>query len=102
MNTSFPILNRDIKATLYRVYINSNSHDIVTIFIAPPSLEELEQRLRKRASESEKDIVNRLSAAKQEIEIGKTHYKHFVINDDINLCAKEIYKILESELVNEV
>lgn len=82
--------------------INLTNYNIVTIFIAPPSLEELEKRLRNRASESEKDIINRLSAAKEEIEIGKSHYKYFVVNDDIDQCAKEIFKILESELENEV
>ena len=50
------------------------------IFIAPPSLEELEKRLRTRASDSEEQIMQRLSKSTLEISYWK-HYDYLVIND---------------------
>src|SRR4051812_26991801 len=56
--------------------------DAVTVFILPPSMEELERRLRGRADESEESIRQRLANARLEIE----HYGFFdylIVNDDV-------------------
>ncbi len=74
--------------------------EAVTIFLAPPSIEELERRLRKRDTESEAMIAKRIETAKYEMELSnnKNLFKYKVINDDVKKAAKEIKDILRREL----
>ena len=58
--------------------------DGVFIFLAPPSLEELERRLRQRKTESEKDMEVRLATARREME-QLPLYDHVVVNDNDRL-----------------
>ena len=67
--------------------------DAQLIFIAPPSLEELEKRLRSRGDTSEEQIVKRLGRSQWEMEQGKK-YDHYVVNDQVETCAKEILNII--------
>lgn len=67
--------------------------DATLIFIAPPSLEELEKRLRNRGDTSEEQIVKRLGRSQWEMEQGKK-YDHYVVNDQVETCAEEILKII--------
>ncbi len=78
----------------------SNYPDAVGIFVAPPSLEVLEQRLRDRGTETEENIKKRLETAKTEME-NKEIYPNIVINEDgkVMEAAEEIYKIIKSDLV---
>ena len=70
--------------------------DAVTIFLAPPSMEALEKRLRGRGDVSEEKIVERLNRAKEEYkEIPK--YDYIVINDDVDEAAKELQAIILAE-----
>ena len=71
--------------------------DAVSVFIMPPSLEELERRLRDRKSgESEETIRKRLRRAEEEIKLaGK--YDYVVINDDADRAAGEIIGIIAKE-----
>ena len=62
------------------------------IFIAPPSLEELEARLRGRHTETEEAIQKRLASIKSEIENSK-HYDYVVINDTVENAVKRIEEI---------
>lgn len=69
---------------------------VVSIFILPPSLFELEQRLRNRKTDNEETIIRRLLSAKEEI----THYnnyKYVVINNDFEECLDEIKSIVKAE-----
>ena len=54
--------------------------DSVGIFLLPPSMEELERRLRSRGTESEEDIQRRLEIARDEIH-KSVDYDYFVINE---------------------
>ena len=63
------------------------------IFIMPPSMEELERRLRGRGDTPEDQIKIRLERAIWEME-QKTWYDHVVVNDDAERCAEEILKII--------
>ena len=63
------------------------------IFIMPPSMEELERRLRGRGDTSEEQIRLRLDRASWEME-QRTWYDHVVVNDDVDRCAEEILKII--------
>ena len=67
--------------------------DATLIFIAPPSVEELEKRLRSRGDTSEEQIVKRLGRSQWEMEQGKK-YDHYVVNDQVEACAEEILKII--------
>ena len=67
--------------------------DAQLIFIAPPSLEELEKRLRSRGDTSEEQIAKRLGRSQWEMEQGKK-YDHYVVNDQVEACVEEILKII--------
>jgi len=63
------------------------------IFIAPPSLEELESRLRGRHTETEEAIQKRLASIKLEIDNSK-YFNHIIINDTIEHAVSELEKII--------
>ena len=67
--------------------------DATLIFIAPPSLEELENRLRSRGDTPEEQIKIRLDRVSWEMEQGKK-YDHYVVNDQVETCAEEILNII--------
>ena len=71
-------------------------NDIVKVFILPPSIKELENRLGKRASEDEKNFLKRMSEARKEI----SHYLEYdfvIINKEIETAVSQIKSILFSE-----
>lgn len=72
--------------------------EAVGILILPPSIEELEKRLRKRGSEDEATLALRLKNALTEIDTAKSagKYEHVIINDDFNRAAREIETVLRS------
>ena len=70
--------------------------DAVLIFIAPPSLEELERRLRGRGDTDEEQIRIRQDRVKWEVEQSKK-YDYVVINDQVETCADEILKIISQK-----
>ena len=63
------------------------------VFIMPPSMEELERRLRGRGDTPEDQIKIRMERAVWEME-QKAWYDHVVVNDDAKRCAEEILKII--------
>lgn len=68
--------------------------DALTIFIIPPSMEELEKRIRGRNTEPEEIVQERLAKASKEIEmVGQ--YKYVVCNDDPKLAARIIRVIIQ-------
>lgn len=68
--------------------------EAILIFIAPPSVEELEARLRGRHTETEEAIQKRLASIKSEIENSK-HYDYVVVNDTVENAVKKIEKIIK-------
>lgn len=65
----------------------------LSIFIVPPSIEVLEERLRARGTETEEKIVERLQKAKAEMK--KVHqFDARVVNDDLELCVQEIVNLI--------
>ena len=71
-------------------------NDIVKVFILPPSIKELENRLGKRASEDEKNFIKRMSEARKEI----SHYLEYdfvIINNEIETAVSQIKSILLAE-----
>ena len=71
--------------------------EAVSVFIMPPSLEELERRLRDRKSgESDDAISKRLARAEKEIEHAG-EYDYIIVNDDVCRAAKELEEIITKE-----
>ncbi|RFU24871.1 hypothetical protein B7463_g11467, partial [Scytalidium lignicola] len=68
------------------------------VFIAPPSMEELEERLRGRGTENEESIQKRLTQAKLELEFAKTGVHDRVItNSDLETAYKELEEFVYAE-----
>ena len=73
--------------------VKQSAPEAVLVFIMPPSLEELERRLRGRGDTSEEQIAMRMERAHWEME-QSAWYDHVVTNDDAERCADEILKII--------
>ncbi|WP_379551675.1 guanylate kinase [Erythrobacter sp. W53] len=73
-----------------------DQQDVVSVFILPPSLEELRHRLESRATDSGDVIDDRMERAKGEISHW-AEYDYVVINDDLDACFAKIREILHSE-----
>ena len=79
--------------------VREKKEDAVLIFITPPSMESLEQRLRGRGDTSADQMAMRLERARWEMEQGK-RYDYVVVNDQVETCANEILNII-AQKVNE-
>jgi guanylate kinase len=66
------------------------------LFLEPPSLKVLRQRLHGRDSEDEASLRLRLKAARAEMRAGKA-YPHRVVNDRLSLAVKEVFQIIRQE-----
>lgn len=71
--------------------------EAITIFLLPPSEEELERRLRQRGTETERSIQARLARAKEELALA-SRYRYQVVNDDPDRAAQEILEILNQDV----
>lgn len=67
--------------------------DVVSVFIMPPSLDELARRLRERALDDEATIQRRLAAAEEEM-AHAGEYDYVVINDDFDRAREQLERIL--------
>ncbi|PHT71491.1 Guanylate kinase 1 [Capsicum annuum] len=76
--------------------VRATALDAIFIFISPPSFEELEKRLRARATETEEQIQKRLQNARAELEQGKSSglFDHILVNDDLETCYEKLKDIL--------
>ncbi len=77
--------------------IKSAHPQTALVFVLPPSMEELERRLRERKTESEETIQSRLLAARSEIERGLDSYDYFVVNQDLERAYSQMYAIVVAE-----
>ena len=77
--------------------VKGNYPDAALIFVTPPSLEELERRLRGRGDTPEEQIEVRMARAKWEI-AQSDHYDYVVLNDDLDRCVAEILAIIDYEI----
>jgi guanylate kinase len=68
--------------------------DAVLVFILPPSLEELQRRLRSRGDTSEESILRRLSVAAEQIDDATATFDHVVVNDDLETAISHVVSIL--------
>ena len=77
--------------------VKKSSLDAIYIFIAPPSMEELEKRLRGRGTESEESVVKRIKNARGELEYGmqEGNFDRVFTNDDLNNTFNALVEQLE-------
>ncbi len=87
------ILDIDIQGAMR---VKEEFPDCVTVFIAPPSLESLEKRLRNRGTDSEELIRRKLQDALREV-AKIPGYDYLIINDDLNTAVKQLRAVLEAE-----
>lgn len=85
------VLDLDVKGglNLKRLY----GSRAVTIFIQPPSLDELRRRLEGRGTETPESIAQRLGRAEFEMQ-GMEHFDHRVVNDDLARAVAEVKEII--------
>ena len=70
--------------------------DLVTIFILPPSMPELERRLRERGTDSEEVIADRMARAASEISHWP-EYEYVLVNHNTDECVRDVRSIVEAE-----
>lgn len=76
--------------------VHEKMPEAVMIFVIPPSLEELERRLRGRGTDTERAIEARLIRARQEY-AEADFYQYIIVNDDKDKAAKELAAIIDAE-----
>ena len=87
---SWVLLNIDVDGARE---VMSRYPDAISIFISPGNEAELERRLRQRGTDDEESIRRRLQRARYEMEQA-SHYRHVVINDQVERAADEVARIL--------
>lgn len=70
--------------------------DCCLVFILPPSMRELERRLRKRGTEDEPTIMRRIAQAKNELDAA-ADYDYFVVNDDLEDAVNDLCAVIRGE-----
>ena len=76
--------------------IKKNFPEAALTFIAPPSYEELESRLRGRGTETEEQILSRLETAKGELAL-MGEYDYIIVNDEIEQASRDILTVLRAD-----
>jgi len=92
------VLELDVKGALK---IKEQYPDSVLIFIEPPSLDTLGERLKRRNTETESDFKKRIERAEMELKY-KDKFDYCVVNDVLENAKEEVKKIIEKELSKEV
>ncbi|MGP1451798.1 MAG: guanylate kinase [Metamycoplasmataceae bacterium] len=76
---------------------NNKDYNLITIFVLPPSIDELEKRIIKRNSESEESLKKRIEKAQNELK--EAHlFRYRVISDDVERSALEVKSIILKEI----
>jgi len=76
--------------------VKRQAPDCVMIFLVPPTMEELERRLRSRLTESEDEIEGRLMRARREMEY-IPDYEYVIENDSVQRAAEELKAVIRAE-----
>jgi guanylate kinase len=79
-----------------RQLASKNRNDLVSVFILPPSMRELERRLRTRAQDSNEVVAKRMAKAMAEISHWQ-EYDYVLVNDDLETTISNVVCILQAE-----
>jgi guanylate kinase len=93
-----PLLDLETDGALY---VQKRVPGAVTVFVTAPTFEELERRLRARATESAGEIGERLALARAQLELAD-RFDHLIVNDDLDRAADEVEAIVRSEIAAQV
>ena len=93
----FPLLDIEVKGALNVQKLYNSG--VVSIFIEPPSMDELANRLSNRGSETDKSLSKRLERAEMEMKYAD-HFDHSVVNDDLETAYAEVKEIIESYITD--
>jgi len=89
-----PVLDIDVQGGVQVIDIYDDK--LVSVFLFPPSWEELESRLRGRATDSEEVIARRLQNARSEVGFAD-RYTYWIVNDDLEDAAGRMQAIIRAE-----
>jgi guanylate kinase len=89
-----PLLDLETDGALY---VQEKVPEAVTIFVTAPTFEELERRLRARATESAGEIGERLELAREQLECAD-RFDHVIVNDDLERAADEVEEIVRDRI----
>ena len=81
-----------------QVMAKTTGPGLVTIFLMPPSFEALEARIRKRKTETETIIQERLAKAKREMNLHHD-YQYLVVNEDVEKASQQIIDIIKERML---
>ncbi|HOF53427.1 MAG: guanylate kinase [Bacilli bacterium] len=90
------VLEIEVEGTK-QVLSRCKGSNVVSIFVIPPSYEDLEKRIRHRSTEPEDVIQKRLQKARKEMHL-KYHYEYVVLNDRPDRAGKEIREIIRNKI----
>jgi len=76
--------------------VRERRDDARFIFLLPPSMKQLEERLRARGTDSAEEVERRLAVARRELEEAR-RFDYALINDDLERCVEELVAILRAE-----
>jgi guanylate kinase len=89
----YPLVDIDVQGAMrLKKYYQENA---LTIFIKAPSIEELENRLRKRGTETEESLKERISKATEELSFAN-HFDHIIVNDNLDLACEQTQQLITS------
>jgi guanylate kinase len=91
-NNQVPVLDIDVKGAIHlqRQY----PEELLSIFIEPPSVDELKKRLESRGTETAASLADRISKASYEISF-KGHFNKVIVNDDLDKACREATSIVK-------
>jgi guanylate kinase len=86
-----PMLDIDVKGAIH--VQQQYPQNTISIFIEPPSVEELKRRLESRGTETAESLQARINKASYEISF-KHHFNHIIVNDDLGRACAEAEKLI--------
>ena len=87
------ILEIDVQGAMQ---VKENCKDAILVFIMPPSIAELERRLRKRGTETDEVISRRIAKAVDEISFAHK-YNYVVVNDELEKAVEDLKSVISAE-----
>ncbi len=89
----------DVQGT--RQLVEAMGEDVISVFILPPSIDEMRKRLKRRAEDDDATIIKRLRTAESELEQWQ-EYDYVIVNDDLDRSYPELLAILRAERLKRV
>jgi guanylate kinase len=93
-----PLLDLETDGALY---VQTKIPGAITFFVTAPTFEELERRLRARATESAGEIGERLALARKQLQLAD-EFDHVIVNDDLQRAAGEVESIVRNAVHTQV